>query len=129
MKKVLVLALTVMLMSLTASAAMASTAATVPLKLIANPTTGYDWVCTVSQEGTIKLADGEYTLGDANIVGSAGYYGYTIVGQKEGDGVLTCAYMQNSDAATTVMTVTYTVHVDANLNATIVDSSVNPLNF
>ncbi len=119
MKKTFALFLALILtMTVLASSAFAGTVMMFPLKLQANPTTGYDWKFTMSEEGVVSLADGEFTLDskEPQMVGVGGFYQYMVVGEKEGEMTLTCAYLQNDDPTTTVVSLSYTFTVDADLN-------------
>lgn len=128
MKKTVALVLVLILALTLGSSAFAGTATWFPLRLFANPTTGYDWQFQMVDEGIIELKAGEYTVNDSDVIGSPGYYDYMILGQKEGTTSLICSYQQFSDEATTVVTVIYTFNVDENLNVYLMDAAIDPIN-
>ncbi len=125
MKKVFALALALMMMAMFATTAMAGTAIMFPLRLMANPTTGYDWHFSMSEEGIISLTGGEFTLNDEDLMGAPGYYDYMIMGEQEGDTVLVMDYQQFDDAETSIVTVIYTIHVDEFMNVYVNEATIS----
>lgn len=118
MKKVFCLLMAVMMISLfAATGALAGTAQMIPFVLRANPTTGYDWVITYSQEGIAHL-EGDYVIdnSDTEMVGVGGKYEYVMVGDAVGETEVTMCYQQVSDENDSSDLVTYSIRVDEDLN-------------
>ncbi len=127
MKKTMALLLAlILMMAMLATTASAGTLMMYPLRLQANPTTGYDWKFTMGEEGIVTLVDGEFILDskDPQLVGVGGFYQYMVAGEKEGETTLTCTYLQNDDPATTIVALTYTFTVDAVGNVYCLDCTV-----
>lgn len=95
---------------------------TLPLTLIANPSTGYDWAIEWSMDGIAHL-DGAYVQDDAQagMAGVGGQYNYVITGDEAGEATLTLTYQRGEDIITTQ---TYKILVDGMLNVSITDISV-----
>ncbi len=59
-------------------------ARTAEIELKGNPTTGYTWICTVSDESIVQVEEKVQYLGAKGIVGAPSRFVYTIKPKKPG---------------------------------------------
>ncbi len=65
----------------------------VTIELEENPTTGYSWVCTFSEDSTVVLVDDRYIAEKSKgMVGAGGVHRYCIKGIDEGDSIIRFSY-------------------------------------
>ena len=85
---------------------------TFTIKLDENPTTGYAWVSSVSDETIVKEQSSEYkpSAADTQTVGSGGTRSFTYMAQKAGIATITLVY-QRSWEETPTETIVYNVTV------------------
>lgn len=62
------------------------------LELMGNPTTGYFWTYSVSDEGIIQIDDNIEYLGRGEVTGATSLYMYTLTSLKPGNLILTFEY-------------------------------------
>lgn len=88
------------------------------IKLEGNATTGYEWNCTLSQEGIIKEIDTYYTSNEAKDgeVGTPGVWTYKFKAIKPGTVILTCDYERSFEEDSSVETKIYPLEIDKDLN-------------
>jgi len=84
-----------------------------------NPTTGYQWKFTASQEGILTVEKDEYQAPTTDALGAGGVHLWVFTGAKEGDVTLTFEYARSwEEGVKPDATIVYTFHVDAQLNVT-----------
>ncbi|HNW86222.1 MAG TPA: protease inhibitor I42 family protein [Candidatus Limiplasma sp.] len=84
-----------------------------------NPTTGYEWKYTASDDHILTLEKDEFQAPATDAVGAGGTYLWVFTGAKEGDVTLTFEYARSWEAEVKPdATIVYTFHVDAGLNVT-----------
>lgn len=89
---------------------------TYTIKLEANASTGYEWVCTMNKKGIIKEVKSYYTESNSKLVGAPGIFTYKFKAIKAGTVILTCDYQKSHEENSTVKTEVYTFEVNRNLN-------------
>lgn len=97
------------------------------VQLLENPTTGYTWAFTASNENVLKLdwdqfVAAETAEGKEAVAGAGGVHVWSFSGMAEGDVTLTYGYAQSwEEGVEPEATVTYAFHVDKDLNVTLGD--------
>ena len=92
---------------------------TAVIELEGNPTTGYSWVYTVSEEGIVREVSNKYIADrkDKAVVGSGGKFVFTFKSIAAGEARLVFSYHRTWEKGVPpVKTVTYTVSVDNEKN-------------
>jgi len=81
------------------------------IQLEENPTTGYAWTVSVSDESTVKLIDDQYTAEskDQNIVGGGGVHEFTFQALSAGTTQITFVYERSFEENSAVETIVYNV--------------------
>lgn len=116
LKKILALALACALL-LGSVAYAQDPASSVTLTYWDNPTTGYSWTYTVSDDTLLSVTDNGYTA-DANAsqaAGVGGTHSWTLAGKAEGDVSITFQYGQAWEGGEQEDPFTIAYHVDASL--------------
>ncbi|MDD3212908.1 MAG: protease inhibitor I42 family protein [Eubacteriales bacterium] len=93
-----------------------------------NPTTGYEWTYTISDESVLTFARDVFQSSadtDGMLAGAGGVHTWVFTGVAQGDAMVAFAY-ERSWEKTPIATVTYTYHVDENLNVTLTDTQGDP---
>ena len=62
------------------------------LELMGNPTTGYSWTYSVSEEDIIQIDENIEYLGRGDVTGAPSLYMYTLTSLKPGNLILTFEY-------------------------------------
>lgn len=109
MKKIIVLSLLLLLLC-------GCSLKTYAIKLDANASTGYEWVCSMNKKGIIKEVGSYYTKSDSNLVGAPGVFTYKFKALKAGTVVLTCDYQKSFEDNSTIKTEVYTFEVTRDLS-------------
>lgn len=66
------------------------------IELEGNPTTGYEWTCTVKDESIVKVESiYEPDKTTSEMTGTGGTYLFTVIGQKEGNTTIKCKYARS----------------------------------
>jgi len=88
--------------------------------LDANASTGYEWFCTLSEEGIVDIVSEDYVEADSDegMVGGGGVYTCELEGVAEGDVTVTFTYSRSWEPSEDDETVVYDLHVDADGNIT-----------
>ncbi len=83
------------------------------IQLEENPTTGYEWTVTISDENIVKKTDDQYTTEsrDEDIVGAGGVHTYTFEALKEGSTQITFVYERSFEENSAVETVVFNITV------------------
>lgn len=120
MKKLAFLLVLILCVTNLIGCALAETGRGFSITMEADPGTGYDWVATFDDE-TIAHIEGSYVeIGEnVTIMDIAGYYDYMLIGDKEGEGLLTMSYMRPGDESSVKTSQLFMFYVDADLNVTI----------
>lgn len=86
---------------------------TFAIQLEANPTTGYDWAASISDENIVSLVSCVYQEKsvDTAIVGSGGVDVITFKGLKKGSAVITLVYERSFEKGSAAETLVYNVTV------------------
>ena len=84
------------------------------IQLEENPTTGYGWTVSVSDESVVKLSNDKYTSDstDDNIVGAGGIHAYTFESLSKGTAQITFVYERSFEEDSAVETVVYNITVN-----------------
>lgn len=87
------------------------------IELESNPSTGYSWNYSASEEGIVKLVNEKYNEPtNENMVGVPGTQVYQFKGLKEGTVILTFTYARSWETDVAPVDIkTYTLKVDKNL--------------
>jgi len=122
MKKFIAIALSAMLLCFSFAFAETATAPVpnVTVTFTENPTTGYTWSFSSSDEAILTIADNGFVAGpDADKVeGAGGTHTWTITGKAEGDATATFTFGQGWEGGEIADTIVYSFHVDADKNLT-----------
>ena len=83
------------------------------IQLEENPTTGYEWTVTISDEDIVKLTDDQYNteVTDEDIVGAGGTHAYTFKTLVKGAVQITFVYERSFEENSAVETIVYNVTV------------------
>ena len=95
---------------------------TASIELEGNPTTGYTWVYTMSQENIIREVSNTYTenQNDDRLVGVGGKFAFTFEPVTQGETELVFSYLRVwEEGIPPVQTVTYRATVDNENNLTL----------
>ena len=88
----------------------------VSFELKGNPSTGYEWECT----STNDIVDINYSIKvsgkDLQITGSPVLYRFKLKGKKEGETTIKCIYKRSWEETDDDKTIEYLVKVDSNLD-------------
>lgn len=84
------------------------------IQLDENPTTGYEWTVSVSDENVVKMTDDQYTAQttDANVVGSGGTHSYMFEATGKGTAQITFVYERSFEENSAVETIVYNITVN-----------------
>lgn len=91
--------------------------------LTENPTTGFAWQYTASQDGILtpekdEFVNNEAADSDQMLVGAGGVHLWTFAGAAEGDVTLTFTYSRSWESVAPEATIIYTYHVGSDLRVT-----------
>lgn len=129
MKKIVSFTLALMLILLSAAGCASASAAkmygkddtkitvgagdTFSIELEANPTTGYDWKATISDDKVVALVSNIYkaTPVDTAIVGSGGVDVITFKGLEKGNAVITLVYERSFEKDSAIQTIVHNITV------------------
>ena len=91
------------------------------IKLEGNPTTGYEWIYTMSPEGVVREVSHDYIpdANSGNLVGSGGTFVFTFEAIAEGEAVLVFSYLRKWESVPALETVIYKAIVDDKNNLTL----------
>lgn len=90
------------------------------IELEGNPTTGYEWTCTIENEEVAKVeAIYEPDETTSAMTGVGGTYLFTVTGQKEGTATIICKYSRSWEENETDEVKTYNVTINKDLDVTI----------
>lgn len=93
-----------------------------------NPTTGYEWAYTISDESILAFTRDTFqsrSYTNEALVGAGGVHTWVFTGVAPGDATVTFTY-QRSWEKEPISSVAYTYHVDENLNVTLTDTQGDP---
>ncbi|MGI5848941.1 MAG: protease inhibitor I42 family protein [Christensenellales bacterium] len=84
------------------------------IKLEENPTTGYQWSVSISDESIVKLENDYYKQEptDKQLVGAGGYRMLTFKGLKQGNATITLIYERSFEEHSAIETIVYNVTVN-----------------
>ena len=97
-----------------------------PITFTENPTTGYEWTYTVSDDTVLAVADEEYAAPDSEMAGAPGTHTWVLSGLKEGEASVIFTYARSWESAPDDPVVTMTFTVDADMNLTLSSSEGVP---
>lgn len=83
------------------------------IELDGNPTTGYEWTC--SDSNNLVSINSKYN-NDSSMIGSGGKYVFTITPLKEGNTQIICTYKRNWETSESDEVYTLDIEIDENLN-------------
>ena len=86
---------------------------TFTIKLEANPTTGYEWSATISDESVVTLEKSDYAPDEAasDVVGSGGMQTLTFKALKSGSATIDLVYQRSWEPSEDDQNIQYTVTV------------------
>jgi len=84
------------------------------IQLDENPTTGYQWAVTISDESIVKLDKDDYQQqsAESGVVGAGGTRILTFKGLKQGTATVTLSYERSFEENSSVETLKYQVTVN-----------------
>lgn len=96
------------------------------IRLVENPTTGYQWTYAFAPEGIAVVEADEYTAPEleGGIVGAAGEHTYRISGLAEGETDLVFTYARSWEPIEeAAKVVTFRLSVDADMNVAVISEN------
>jgi inhibitor of cysteine peptidase len=86
------------------------------IQLEENPTTGYGWAVSISDDSVIKLTDDQYTTDrkNKNVEGAGGVHGYEFEALAKGTAQITFVYERSFEENSAIETVVYNITVTQN---------------
>lgn len=85
---------------------------TASITLKGNPTTGYEWTYSFSNEGVLKEKSNNYITDNENLTGSGGKYDFVFEGEKEGTTKIIFEYKRSWETEEPLYTLTYEITVN-----------------
>ena len=90
----------------------------IDLSLESNPSTGYSWAASSSDEEIAYVQELGFTPENEDLVGAPGTAGFRICGAAPGEAAITFAYARNWEEEEVAVAFTVPVTVDEGLNVT-----------
>lgn len=121
MKKLVAILLALAVMTAGYALAEAAPTTTLTITFLENPTTGYTWVYTVSDEAVLAVTDNGYAAADnpEGLEGAGGTHSWTVEGKAAGKADITFTYRQDWEGGEVSDTVKYVYKVDTDLTVAV----------
>lgn len=121
-------AILAILLLLSLSAMAESPSAPLTLTFVENPTTGYTWQVSTSDEAVLSIQDQGYAADPTpdGAVGTGGTHTWVLLGKAAGDATATFTFGQGWDGGEVDTTLVYTCHIANDLSVTVADVSGIP---
>lgn len=93
---------------------------TYTVELEGNPTTGFEWTCTVEDNSVLTLVSDNYSanLSDKNVTGSGGKYSFVFKGASAGETTVTFSYARAWERTEADETRSFLFTVDEDMSIT-----------
>lgn len=123
MKKLVAIMLALAVMTAGYALAEAAPATTLTVTFVENPTTGYTWVYSVSDETVVTVTDNGYVAAEnpEGLDGVGGTHSWTVTGMAAGTADVTFTYRQDWEGGEVSDTIKYVYEVDANLGVNVIE--------